>query len=307
MATPNQPQSALEVLANQEFFRIFQPVESAGDIYEIDSSTRAIYIGPNSDLAEVRLQYYSRQAIGDDKMEIADVSVNGPFVGRLDSLLVTPYPNIAQPGHILVYPVDIVDPAYERPTGINSAPVRRFNVPPRIDLICALKDLPSIPAVRADRTFRFPRVPFNNEPGMDDDGSTDIVIPIYGRRMVTVQIVTPVLTAHETSFFIAALQPGTVQPFPKFLGLINKASASIQTTDTVVYRASDQVEQVVGDGVTADPAMPTYAYQESNRPLPACKGMADLLIINIRPTFEEPAPPGISYIDMFIKISDREA
>jgi hypothetical protein len=307
MTLPNQPSSTAEVLANQEFFRIFQPVLSAGDIFEIDSSTRAIYIGPNSDLSEVRLQYYSRQALGADKMEIADVSVNGPFVGRLDSLLVTPYPNIAQPGRILAYPVDIVDPAYERPTGVLAVPARRFNVPPRIDLFCALKDLPSIPAVRADRTFRFPRVPFNNDAGLDDDGSTDIVIPIYGRRMVTVQIVTPVLAAHETSFFIAALQPGTVQPFPKFLGSIVKAGASVQTTDTVVYRASDQVEQVVGDGVTADPAMPTYAYQESNRPLPACKGMADLLIINIRPNFDPPPPAGYSLLDLFIKVSDREA
>lgn len=307
MALPNQPDSALEVLANQEFYRIFQPVLSAGDIFEIDSSTRAIYIGPNSDLAEMRLQYYSRQALGADKMEIADVSVNGPFVGRLDSLLATQYANIGQAARLLAYPVDIVDPAYERPTGALAVPARRFNVPPRVDLICALKDLPTIPAVRADRTFRFPRVPFNNEAGMDDDGSTDIVIPIYGRRMVTVQIVTPTLVAHETSFFIAALQPGTVQPFPKFLGSVVKAGASIQTTDTVVYRASDQIEQIVGDGVTADPAMPTFSYQESYRPLPACKGMADLLIINIRPNFEPPAPPGYSLIDLFIKVSDREA
>jgi len=305
MTLPTQPGSPESVLGNQEYLRIFQPVLSPGDIYEIDSSTRAIYIGPNSDLAEIRLAYYDKQSRDPTLMTLADVSVNGPFVGRLDSLLATQYQGLGQPGRILAYPVDIVDPAYERPTGPTTVPARRYNVPAQIDLICALKDLPSIPEVRADRTYRFPRVPFNNDGGMDDDGSTDLVIPIYGRRMVTIQLITPVLTEHETSFFIAALQPG--QPVePKFLGSIVTPSQSVTNTQTIVYRASDQWSSRFGDGVTADPVMPTYSYTEVNQPLAPAKGLADLLIINIRPTDQDP-PPGYSLVDLFIKLSDREA
>jgi hypothetical protein len=308
MALPNAPSATEEVLANQEWFRIFQQVESPGSIFEIDSSSRAIYIGPNSDLAEVRVAYYNRQANGVSKQDIADVSVNGPLVGRMDSLLATQYPSLNQQARLLAYPVDIVDPDYVRPTNALFTPLRRYNVPARIDLICALKDLPQIPNVRADRTLRYPRVPFQNDGGMDDDGSTDLVIPIYGRRMVTIQIITPVMTAHETSFYLAALQPGQ-STFPKFLGSVIKTAISVNDTDSIVFRASDQInrDEVEFSGTTADPAMPTWDGRVLlSPPLPKSKGLADLLIINIKPDYGLLPPPGYSTVDLFIKLSDRE-
>lgn len=305
MTLPNQPSSVDAVLANQDFFRIFQPVTSPGDIWEIDNGAHAVYIGPNSDLAKVRLAYYQRAAAL-NQQEIADVSVNGPFATRIDALNVTPYQGLGgQKGRILAYPDDIVDLAYERPTSALSVPQRRYNVAPRIDLITALKQIPDIPQVRADRTLRFPRVPFQNLGETDTNGSTDIVIPIYGRRMVTVQIVTPALVAHETSFFLAALQPGTTQPFAKFLGSVLKPAIAVQDTDSVVYRASDQVSQITGTGTTDAPS--TFDYTQESQPLPSAKGQADLLIINVRPAYGETPPPGYSMISLFIQVSDREA
>jgi len=306
MTLPTQPGSPAQVRRSQEFYRLKQPVLSAGAIYEIDSSARAIYIGPDSDLAEVRLGYFNPDADALNDMVTADVSVNGPIVGRLDSLLDQQYGGLNQEARIIAYPVDIVDPTYQRPTGPLAVPARRENVAPQIDLMVALKELPSIPAVRADRTLRFPRVPFNNDAGVDNDGSTDLVIPIYGRRMVTVQIITPVGVGHVMSFFIAALQPGFTS-FPKFLGSITKAGQSITDTDSVVFRASDQynLDEITGVGNTSAPS--TFDYTENaGMPLPKCKGMADLLIINIAPNFEDPPPPGYSLVDLFIKLSDRE-
>jgi hypothetical protein len=305
MTLPNQEGSPEQVLENQDFFRLFERVESPGDIWEIDSSTKAIYVGPDSDLAEIALRYFNRQSSSTTKMTSATVAVNGPFVGRLDSLLATRYPVTNQQARILVTPVDIVDPDYERPTGPTLVPARRWNAPINVDLICALKPLPSIPEVRADRTYRLPRVPFNNEDGEEDDGSTDIVIPIYGRRMVTVQFITPVQTAHVISFYIAALQPGQTV-FPKFIGSVAKASQSVSDTDSVVFRASDQWSSRFTDGVTADPVMPTFSSTTVNQPLGPCKGQADLLIINIKPDYGEDPPAGMSMVDLFIKISDRE-
>ena len=311
MTLPNQPSAPADVLGNQEFFRILQDIESAGSIFEIDVPTSAIYIGPNSDISEVRLTYYDKQTRGagaTNLQQVADISVNGPFIGRLNALMATQYPGTGQLARILAYPVDIVDPAYVRPTGAGAAPARRANVPPKIDLICSTAPLPETPNVRADRTYRFPRVPFNNDAGGADDGSTDLVIPIYGRRMVTIQIVCPVLTGYLATFYIAALQPGQ-STFPKVLGQIGRGSSSISITDSVVYRASDQynLDQIVGTGTTADPIMPTYDYTENaGLPLPPCKGMADLLIINIAPAFVPPPPPGYSTVDIFVKVSDRE-
>lgn len=307
MTLPNQPSSDEAILDSQELFRIRQPVESAGSIYEIDTPTRAVYIGPNSDLSEVRLQYMDKQA-GATQIQEADVSVGGPFVGRLDALMATKFPTTGLFGRILAYPVDIVEPDYERPTGALATPARRFNVVPQIDLICAVKALPEVPNVRADRTLRFPRVPFNNAAGGADDGSTDIVIPIYGRRMVTVQMVTYVLTAHITTFYLVALQPGTPSAFAKEIGSISKPSVSVTDTDSVVFRASDQynVNDIQATGTTADPAMPTFDSITTIGPLGKCKGMADLLVINIKPDFIGPPPPGYSLVDVFVKLSDRE-
>ena len=305
-----QPNSAQSVLNRQDVFRLYQQVLSPGAIYEIDNPALAVWIGPNSDLSEVRLQYpsgFTPDLV--DQAQVADVSVGGPFVGRMDALLDTPYGSTGQLSRILAYPVDIVDPAYIRPPASAAAtPTRRFNLPAYIDLICALEIPSNIPQQRADRTFRLPRVPFDNAAGgLADDGSTDIVIPIYGRRMVTVQIQTPVGVGHDDSYYLAALQPGTTQIYPKFLGTVLTGAASISQTDSVVYRASDQYNQDQVD-VTGSTSVPTtFLWTQVTGPLSPCKGMADLLIINLKANFGGgPPPAGYSLVSVFVKVSDRE-
>ena len=125
---PAQPSSSASVQNSQELFRIYQPIESPGDIFEVDSSCKAVFIGQNSDVAEVRLQYFDEQE-GPDLMNTVDVSVNGPFVGRMDALLDTTYASLGQKARVLAFPVDLVDNAYVRPTSPLFTPARRFNIP----------------------------------------------------------------------------------------------------------------------------------------------------------------------------------
>lgn len=299
MATPDNAQQA--VLAGQEYFRLKRVVQSPGDIYELNESTRAIYIGPDSDIAEARVTYYNpSQPLG---LETADVSVNGPFIGRVDALLATVVPSTSQQARILVSPVDIVNNAYVRPAAI--APQRSFNVPAIIDLILALKTLPSIPAVRADRTFRFPNVPYDTDAGILAH-STDLIIPIYGRRMITCQFIGPLGHGYYADFFLVALQPGQ-SPNPKSLGGITQAGLSVPTTNTVVVKASDSIarNQVSGNIFNTVPALVNTYTENNGPPLPAVKGFADLLVINIG-RFGGLAVAGTAFIDCFIKLTDRE-
>lgn len=307
MTLPNQPSSALSVLGNEEFFRIRQPVGSPGDIFEVDSSTRAIYLGPLSDVSEVGVDYLDTQA--QRSMNLATISAGGPFVNRLDALLDQPYPGLGgQTGKLLAYPIDNVDPAYVRAVSEESdTPARRYNLVPYIDLICALKTVPSIPQVRPDKTYRL-KVPMNNEDGDEDNGSTDLVIPIYGRRMVSIYEITPAHVPHFVNVFQASL-PFGVSPQAATLGFYQIFSVNSATTTNTVFRASDQ-NNGAPTGVldSSDPAFPDYTLDtiRTNNPLNSVKGMGDLLILNFQPSFGMSPPAGYSMLDVIIRVSDRE-
>jgi hypothetical protein len=278
------------VLRSQEFYRLKTEVTSSGDIFEVDVSSKAMFIGPDSDIAEVRVQYADQDApLG---VQTADVSVNGPFVGGMTVDMTATIPSTGQPSRILVTPVDLIDATYERFTSPAFAPLRRFNMPVVLDLMVALQDLQAIPAVRADRTYRFPQTPY--EPG--NLGSTDIVIPIYGRRMITCQFVTQ--EEYLASFYLVALQPSGIVARPHNIGSIEQLLGADPLTQAVVIKASEHIEFV--SGTTSVPT----TYTESADPLPSVKGVADLLVINLS---SGSGIPGLKFLDLFVKLSDRES
>lgn len=303
MTLPNQPSSALDVMGSDEFYRIHQAVSSAGDIFEIDSSTHAIYLGPESDVSEVQLVYFDSQA-GTRKMNTASISAGGPFVNRVDSLLDQEYPSIGQQARILAYPEDIIEPAYVRPNP--TQPInRQFNVIPYIDLICALKAVPAIPTVRPDRTFRY-KVPVDKSNGIGSGGTTDLVIPMYGRRFASIYIITPATFPHITTVYQATLEPGVSSP-ARSLGSINIFSGSVPATASMVFRASDQINL---DAITElfETPGPVTAYNVTGNwgpPLPKCKGLGDLLIISTQYQTGAPAA-GFLVLDVIVRVSDRE-
>lgn len=293
------------VKRSQEYFRLKRTLQSPGDIFELDESSRAIYIGPDSDVGEVQITYFNPDEPLD--LETAVVSVNGPFVGRVDTLLATKVSSTGQPARILVNAVDIVDNAYA-PAG--SLALRRFNVPTKIDLMVALQELPDIPAVRADRTLRFSQVPFDEAgSGGGDDGSTDLLIPIYGRRMATVQVIG---NGINVQFYLVTLQPGSTT-VPRSLGKMNIIITGPVTpvVGARVIRASDAARQ----GTTLNAAfVVTGHYQESDWPPnagilelanPEPRGMADLLYLNIANS--SVGTPGVTkFCDVYVKLVDRE-
>lgn len=301
MTLANQNNADNAVIRGQEYYRLKQTIDSPGDIFEVDQSTRAIYIGPDSDISEVRVTYYDPES--PTGLSTADVSINGPFVGRIDSLLATKIPVTGQKARILVSPVDIVDNTYRRTLTGPFANFREFNVPAKLDLMCALKTLPSIPQVRADRTLRFPNTPYEIS-APSGSGGTDLIIPIYGRRMVSVQVVAAAFVGYAMDFYLVALQPGAT-PEPAFLGSLDPVlSASVGITQTAVIRASSDTRSFVTSG-----GEPTQPWTTNFSPTIAQgpKGLGDLLVINIQDNFiGGPPAQSTGFIDVYVKLSDKE-
>ena len=331
MTRPNADVSAVQ--RSQEFYRLKEEIDSQGAIYELNESAKAIYIGPDSDVGEVQVIYYNPDE--PTSLETATVSVNGPLVGRVDSLPSSSVSSTGQPARILVSPLDVVKPDYDPGsvfTGGKTAS-RLVNLPTLIDLMIALKPLPSIPEVRADRTIRLPRVPFvvGDDFPAEENGSTAIIVPSYGRRMIT----EPGLLQYSTTdplgpirgvnlwAALVSLTPGSDNPAPRWISGEGQGASSIfipaytppgtAASRTVVIRASDASRA----GVTMDLTGTTTGYYfESDAPPPqqflgqflgGPRGMADLLVLNIEQN-QQVAPPdnGLGYIDLFIKVADRE-
>ncbi len=277
MATLQDEQA---VLRSQDYFRLKRAVQSPGDIFALNESARAVYIGPDSDIGEVEITYFNPSE--PLSIETAKVSVNGPFVGRIDSLPLTKISATAQGGRILVSPSDIVNNAYIPPF---SNAFRRFNIPAMIDVIFSLKPLPDIPSVRADRTLRFPRTPYEQVAVGTDDGSTDLIVPIYGRRMVTVTVVAN--SGCLVDLELVTLQAGA-DTAPRDLGSFTTA-VSIPATQTPTGSFLES------DAVTFDAALIN----------PVARGMADLLIVNLK-NGTGSMVAGTRFADVFIKVADRE-
>jgi hypothetical protein len=170
------------VLNGQEVFRFNQLINDGGDIYEFDSGSKGFVVGPQSDLAQYRINYYDDQE--PDKIGESVVSVDNPLLSRVDALLDREYPSAKIPGNILVSPVDFIDPGW-KPAGWRNYvdPFTAFDslacYPSlRVDLISHLKDPGVVSPRRDDRIYRFSRFG-----GAAVAGSLGwYFIPMYGRR-----------------------------------------------------------------------------------------------------------------------------
>ena len=178
-------QASQAVLNGQEFFRLFQQLESGGDIYEIDTGTKALCVGPQSDLANYNINFFDFQA--PDNIDTISLSIGNPIVGRLDALLATQYPTASGlPAGILISPRDLVDnnwlprgwvvpPVFPNPPGPGDRIAVRAK--PRIDIFSYLGNPPSLAPDRDDRLFQFPFTTTLQSPNR-----FWYILPYYGRR-----------------------------------------------------------------------------------------------------------------------------
>lgn len=176
-----QTQSEKAVLAGQEYWRLLTDLESSGDIYRMVSSARAFVIGPQSDLAAVRVTYMDPvSGLANDLI----VSVDDPFVGRVDAANEQQFAGLATPGRMLISPYDLFEPTF-LPSNYAVGDLVAF-YKPRIDLLGYLGDPAGLPARRADRSILGTLSIIDRGAGT---GVTHIMVPFYGRKYASVKAV----------------------------------------------------------------------------------------------------------------------
>jgi hypothetical protein len=182
MTALQQRQSSQAVLNGQDFFRLFQELESGGDIFEIDTGTKAMVVGPQSDLANYNVNFFDFQA--PDNIDEVSLSIDNPVVGRLDALLASRYPTASGlPARILVTARDLVDNNWVPSTFTTRVFPPLFSdfvaarPLPKIDLFSYLRDPPALAPLRDDRLHQFPFTTALLSPV-----TAFYILPYYGRR-----------------------------------------------------------------------------------------------------------------------------
>ena len=195
MTYPQKPASGA-VQSGQEYFRLFTELESSGDIFELDESIKAFIIGPQSDIGRVRVTYYDpNQSL---KINSFVVSVDDPFIGRVDKLTSTKYPQVNEDADILVSLEDLLNNDYN-PTGTTPGDAITF-VKPRIDLLCYFDQPNDFPQKRADFTKRGNLTIPDTGAG---SGAAYLIVPFYRRKVATFKFLA--FPAHDYDFVLNGL------------------------------------------------------------------------------------------------------
>ena len=163
----------------QEFWRLFTPLDSSGDIYESESSGRAFVMGSQSDVSQVGVTYFDFQA--PDNSNCVTVSVDKPLIGRLDALGTKDY-QTGDRARILISTNDLIPPVGFRPPLAGGGDGVQI-VTPRLDLLQYLSAEPTFIAPRANRIHLFENLPSGGGATVDW-----FLVPFYGRRFAEITL-----------------------------------------------------------------------------------------------------------------------
>lgn len=178
-----QPLASQSVANAQEFFRLTTQIESAGDIYEIDVSAKAIAIGPDSDIALLNVSYYDQLApvspgtLTSAQVSTAVVSPDRSFVARLDARLDQPYPGTGKKGRILLSLADFYTAGY-KPVLVPFDNGRLEIFRPVLDVMAYYEGVPSLIPQRSDKRYYWEYMAAPSQVGR----KSFVVVPFYGRK-----------------------------------------------------------------------------------------------------------------------------
>ncbi len=173
------PQSlaSQEVLEGQQFYRLLTTLSSAGDVYELDVSATGFVIGPQSDISRVKVTYWDPQVPGSAQSFL--VSVDDPFLGRVDAFGTQVFPISNSPARVLISPDDFF--TFWQPVVLAQDIVARVN--PRLDLISYFAPPTATPAKRAD-FIQKGRLTI----AAGGSGVTTLLYPYFRRKYASIEI-----------------------------------------------------------------------------------------------------------------------
>jgi hypothetical protein len=172
MANP-QTQASSQVLRGQEYWRLKEELTHAGQIFEVDNSAKAIAIGPESDIHEAIVAYYDPDKTP-SLVELGNITVGSPWIGRLDALLAETYTTADELARLFVYAKPNVVSVFT----VAAGKIRVIN--PVLDLFVYTAEPEQVPMERAVR--RITTVAWGT------GGHAYIYAPFYGRRLCSVNL-----------------------------------------------------------------------------------------------------------------------
>lgn len=180
-----QPNSNSTVLAGQQVFRLRTTLLSAGDTYDSQQSGYGFAIGPDSDIANVEINYYDDTQ--PTRMNTVTIGAGSPYIGLI--LARNEKDTVYQPSGVqgrIIYSIADIVPVQNQLTadgGFGPPPDNVMRVSPILDILQYLSPPPdNISAPRNDRTYFFV-VP-------DTAGLASTVmqfeVPYYGRNYASI-------------------------------------------------------------------------------------------------------------------------
>lgn len=168
------------VVESQAFFRINQPAVNNGDIFRIDQTVRAIVVGSESDFSEYTLYYYD--PVKELSLNIASITVDQPWIGRIDARLTDQISGTECFGELYITPKNLYLPSrFQTPQQGSTGFVQVWA--PNIDLIAYTDDPPAIPDKRALRRI-------STALQIEGNGKNNyLYLPVYGRKNWTFRLI----------------------------------------------------------------------------------------------------------------------
>ena len=172
-----QPDTSAPVYAGQGFLRLNTELVSPGDIYESAVGAKAFAVGPDSDLANIAIDYYD-ETKNPTFVNGVVISPQRTFVGPVSAANGSTYQPSGVPGRILFRPKDLYNPLVSVGTLIGTAVDESVYAPVRLDVIEYFTDQPSLGPPRRDKEFYFQKL-LQNPAAHNKIG---VAIPYYGRK-----------------------------------------------------------------------------------------------------------------------------
>lgn len=274
MAYP-QPNADSYATKGYDFFRLNTPLVSPGDIYESQQGAVAFALGPESDVANVRINYYDDQV--STFLQQTSISNLRPFAGKIAARNSDAYMPAQRPGRILISPSDLYDPSYVPSSFVPADQLIQF--PPQLDVIQYFNNnAPAVSPSRIDKEYRLQNIPGTSR--------AFFVVPFWGRRFAQITLLNN--TGNPINLNVAGVDYFVNQP------VSGVTKAAEQPTAFITALADATIGQII---MTADSV--SFSTGSGSAQGAITGGMFDAVLVKTTAT------PGGTFT-LIVRVSDND-
>ncbi len=222
-----QPSADQYALNAQQAFRLVTQMVSPGDIYEVTQSGYAFAVGPDSDVADIKITYYDAQSAQQFVNQVS-ISPSRAFAGYIVAQNDATYMPANRPGVILMWAGNLIPSNGFLPTGFNPDQDRIVMEYPILDVVQSFQPTASVTSSRPDKTWFYQEVVIGNTSGY-------VLIPYYGRKYAAVQLDNN--SGHDVNFTVTGINFKISDTAPATYATLGTALVVTTANTMQIYRA----------------------------------------------------------------------